>query len=96
MRRCLDELVTIYIVFRSPFIEDVTLKAYLARLAVNVEAYAFSTAPPPEPEAKASPPKELIYSDIIKNSNEPMVLRFEEEPNSHIYVIWKLDVFVCR
>lgn len=96
MHRRLDELVPIYIVFRTPPIEDSTLKAYLTRLAINVEAFAFSTAPPPEPETKAPPPKEVIYSGTIKDSNEPAILRFEDESSPHVYVIWKLEVFICK
>lgn len=82
--------------FRTPLIEDTTLKSYLARLAINLEAFAFSTAPPPEPETKAPPPKELIFSETIKASNEPAIVRHEEEGSPHIYVIWKVEVFICK
>ncbi|KAF2691326.1 hypothetical protein K458DRAFT_426663 [Lentithecium fluviatile CBS 122367] len=91
-----DELVPVYVVFRTPLIEETTLKSYLARLAINVEAFAFSTAPPPEQETKAPPPKELIFSETIKDSNEPIIIRHEEEGEPHTYVVWKMDVFICR
>lgn len=96
IHRYLDELVHVYVVFRTPLIDDVTLKAYLTRLAINLEAFAFSTAPPPEPEAKAPPPKELIYSDTIRDSNEPIIIRYEEESNPHTFVLWKVEVFISR
>jgi hypothetical protein len=63
-----------------------------------VEAVAFSTAPPPEPEAKAPPPKEVIFSETIKTSNEPVIVKVEDEGHSpaHIYVVWKLEAFICK
>ena len=98
MHRCVDELVPVYVVFRTPLIEDVTLKSYLARLAITLEVFAFSTAPQPEPEGKGPPPKELIFSDVIKDSNKPIIVRYEEEEEAgtHIYVAWKVEVFICK
>jgi len=77
-------------------VEDSTLKSYLARLAINVEAFAFSTAPLNEQEAKAPPPRELIYSQTIKDSNEPTIICHEEEGNPHIYVVWRIEIFICE
>ncbi|KAF2866716.1 TRAPP trafficking subunit Trs65-domain-containing protein [Massariosphaeria phaeospora] len=91
-----DELVDVYVVFRTPLIDDVTLKAYLSRLTITLETFAFSSAPAPEPEAKAVPPKELMISEAIKESNTPTIIRYEEDDHSHIYVVWKLEVAVCR
>ncbi|KAJ4354669.1 uncharacterized protein N0V89_006406 [Didymosphaeria variabile] len=92
----LDELVPVYIVFRTPLMEDATLKTYLSRLAVNVEAIAFSTAPPPESEAKGPPPKEVISSETITDAIEPVVVRHDEEGSPHIYVVWKLEIFISK
>lgn len=86
----------VYIIFRTPLIDDTTLKAYLARLAINVEVFAFSTAPPPEPEVKAPPPKEMIFSDTIQSSNEPVIVRHEEDGVPHTYVNWKIEVFISE
>ncbi|KAF1972883.1 hypothetical protein BU23DRAFT_641908 [Bimuria novae-zelandiae CBS 107.79] len=91
-----DELVPVYVVFRTPVMEDATLKAYLARLAINVEAIAFSTAPPPEAEAKGGPPKEVIASETIIDTTDPIIVRHEEDGLSHIYVVWKLETFISR
>ena len=76
--------------------EDATLKGYLARLAINVEAIAFSTAPPPEAEGKGSPPKEVIASGTITDANEPVIVRHDEEGSAHIYVVWKLETFISE
>jgi hypothetical protein len=86
MHRCLDELVPVYIVFRTPLIEDVVLKSYLARLAITLEAFAFGTVPH----------SELIFSGTIKDSNKPTIIRYEEESGPHIYITWKLEVFICK
>ena len=75
--------------------QDNTLRSYLARLAINLEAFAFSTAPPPDPETKPPPPKELIFSETIPISNEPTIIRHEESSNPHIYVVWRVQVFIC-
>lgn len=94
--RDIDELVPVYIVFRTPHVEEATLKSYLARLAINVEAFAFSTAPPQEQEAKGPPPKESIFSETVKDSVEPVIVHHESGGSEHIYVVWKLDTFICE
>ena len=94
MHRLLDELLAVYVVFRTPFLEDATLKAYLARLVVNVEAFAFSTTPLPEQDPKAGPLKELLYSGTIKHTDEPTIVNHGEGDAAHTYVIWKVDIFI--
>ena len=94
MRRCIDESLSVFVAFRTPLLGDELLNTYLARLLVNVEAYAFSTAPPPEDQAKTAPPKELIHSDTIKESNKPTIVRHGDEADSYTYVIWKVDIFI--
>ncbi|CAE7010899.1 hypothetical protein P3342_003316 [Pyrenophora teres f. teres] len=92
----LDELLAVYIVFRTPLLEDATLKSYLARLVVNVEAFAFSTTPLPEQDPKAGPLKELLYSGTIKDTDEPTIVNHGEGDAAHTYVIWKVDIFIAR
>lgn len=95
IHRPLDELLSIYVVFRTPLLEHDILKSYLTRLVVNVEAFAFSTAPVPESEPKTAP-KEIIYSSIIRDDNEPTIIRHGEGENAHTYIIWKVDVFIGK
>lgn len=96
IHRCIDEILPLYVVFRTPFIEEDTLKAYLARLAISLEAFVFGTAPPPEPGAKPPPPKEVVFSETIKDSNEPLIVRHKHDGGSHVYVFWKVEVFVGK
>ena len=94
MHRPLDELLAVYIVFRTPLLDDTILKSYLARLVVNVEAFAFSTTPLPENDPKAGPLKELLYSGTIKHTDEPTIVNHGEGDAAHTYVIWKVDIFI--
>lgn len=96
MHRCIDELVPVYVVFRTPLVEEVTLMSFLARLAITLEAFAFSTVPQSESESKGTPPKELIFSDTIKDSNKPTIVRYGEESSPHTYIAWRLEVFICQ
>lgn len=91
IHRLLDELLSVYIVFRTPLLEDTALKSYLDRLAVNLDVFAFGTAPGPDQEAK-SLPKELIHSETIKDSNEPTIVLHESDDATHAYVFWKIEV----
>jgi hypothetical protein len=92
--------VQVYVVFRTPSVDEVTLKAYLSRLAITLDVFAFSTAPPPEPEAKQPreppPPKEQIFSQTVKDTNEALILRPDENEASQVFVIWKLNVFISE
>jgi hypothetical protein len=92
----LDELLPVHVVLRTPLLEDVTLRSYLARLVLNVEAYVFSTAPPQEGEPKAGPTKELIYSSTIDETHQPAIVRHGDADEAHTYIIWKVEVFVSR
>lgn len=94
MHRRLDELLSIYVIFRTPLLDDGVLTSYLARLLVNVEAFAFGTGSSSEQEHK--PPKELIYSSTIKDNNRPSIIRHGRGTDAHTYVIWKVEVFICE
>lgn len=91
----LDELLPVYVVFRTPLLEDEALKSYLGRLAVNLDVFAFGTAPGPDQETKALP-KELIFSETIKDTNEPTIVLHENDHGKHAYVFWKVDVAIGK
>lgn len=92
-----DELIPIYIVLRTPLIQASTLKSYLSRLAINLESYAISTASNTDAgEAYVPPAKELLSSETIQDSYKPTVVSHENGPSPHVYVIWKVNVFICR
>ncbi|KAH5653689.1 hypothetical protein HBI51_061910 [Parastagonospora nodorum] len=92
----LDELLPVYIVFRTPILDDDTLQSYLARLVLNIEGFVFSTAPPPEGEQKAGPTKELIFAYTIKDTDKPTIARHGQGENAHTYIVWKVGAFINR
>ncbi|KAH7095717.1 TRAPP trafficking subunit Trs65-domain-containing protein [Paraphoma chrysanthemicola] len=92
----LDELLSVLVVFRTRLLEDDTLKSYLARLVVNLEVFAFSTAPPPEAEPKAGPTKELIHSCSIQETDAPIVVRHGKGDNAYSFVIWTVEAKIAR
>jgi hypothetical protein len=94
--RLIDELLPVFVVLRTPHIEESTLKSYLSRLAINLELYAVNTAPNPETETYTPPTKELLYAETLKGSYDPVVCIHENENNTHIYVIWKVEVFISN
>jgi hypothetical protein len=91
-----DELISVYVVFRTPLLDDATLQSYLARLVLNLEANAFSTAPPPEGEPKAGPTKEHIFSTTIKDTDVPIIVRHGHGDESHTFIFWKVEAFIAR
>ena len=96
IRRLVDELIPIYIVLRTPLIQASTLKSYLSRLAINLESYAISTASNTDAgEAYVPPAKELLSSEAIQDSYKPTVVSHKNGPSSRVYVIWKVNVFIC-
>lgn len=95
IHRHLDELLSVYVVFRTPLLEDTVLKSYLDRLSVSLDVFAFGTAPGPDQEAKALP-KELIYSATIKDTNEPTIVLHESDDTTHAYVFWKVEVVIGK
>jgi hypothetical protein len=92
----IDEQLSVYVVFRTPLLDDDTLRSYLARLMLNLEAFAFSTGPPPDGEPKAGPTKELIFSSTIKDTYQPTIVRHGAGNESQTYVIWKVEAFISR
>ena len=90
-------MVPVYIILKTPLVDKNTLKSYLTRLAISLETFAFSTAPNPESSEKsAPPPKELIFSETIKDPHQPLLIHSKHEPEASAYIVWKLNVFICK
>ncbi|KAF2761865.1 hypothetical protein EJ05DRAFT_496753 [Pseudovirgaria hyperparasitica] len=94
-----DEQVTVYVVLRTPYIEESLLKSYLSRLILTLECRVTSTAPPPKVQGEQVPPtKELLISETIKDSWEPLVIISKEHDlqkkgaSAHMHLIWKADI----
>jgi len=94
-----DETVNVYIVLQTPYFDERTLRSYLGRLVINLEAQVVNA--PSEPhEGPAG--QEIIYSGSVQNSEDPLIVvqgPDESEDSSgegHILVVWKLCAFLGR
>ena len=91
-----------YIVLRTPTVEEGDLKRYLSRLSLSLECHAVgqqlvkpsdSSQPPQAKEAK-----ELLVSETISVTDDPLIcateIQSEEETESvqYIYILWKVTV----
>jgi hypothetical protein len=92
----------VYVVLRTKALGESTLETYLSRLAITLEARAVGTllAKPTDGQSVAQPSQanELLFSEIIKNTEEPTILATEvqteddTEPSQFLYVFWKVEV----
>ncbi|KAI9728649.1 MAG: hypothetical protein M1828_002755 [Chrysothrix sp. TS-e1954] len=101
----LDEVLTIYALLRSPFVDEETSKAFLQRLHLTLETYAVGTAYGQEEnnEPGAAQTKDLIHTRVISvDENEPVIAvhsedeAAEEGPGRFIYALWRTDVHITR
>jgi hypothetical protein len=94
----LDESVHVYLVLKSPLVEEETLRSSLKRLVISLNAQIINSNAPDRDGPAAS---EVIYSRTVPETNEPVVIsdpntrpRGEDEP--YMYAFWKLPVFLAR
>jgi hypothetical protein len=95
----LDETVNVYIVLQTPYFDERTLRSYLGRLVINLEAQVVNA----QPENHEGPPgQETIYNGSVQDSEDPLMIvqgPDDTDPTSgedHILVVWKLAAFLVR
>jgi len=95
----LDETVTVYVVLQTPYFDERTLKSYLGRLVINLEARVVNS----QADNHEGPPgQETIYSGSVRDSEDPLiVVQGPDETNrasdeGHILVVWKMSAFLVR
>ena len=96
-RYVLDESLQIYIILRTPYQDEATLKSYLTRLAVNLEIQA-KGSPVRSPsgrdtsrETSPSRTEDTLWSGNIDTSEDPFIVVHEEEEHDStrtILAIW--------
>ncbi|KIW01311.1 uncharacterized protein PV09_07347 [Verruconis gallopava] len=99
----LDEEVPVHVVLRTRLLDEKTLEAFLARLAITLEARAYGTlhVKPGENE-KPSPVNELLFQGAIDQGEEPTICATEvqreghEGPIQYLYIFWKITVPISR
>jgi len=99
-----DELVPVYVVLRTPFIDENTLKSYLSRLAIHLETYATGIVLPPN--ARSDDPgvgyQELVHSETVTDSEEPFVVASDSQSDDdtaaqhYVHVVWKVLVTIGK
>ncbi|OJJ49670.1 hypothetical protein ASPZODRAFT_58307 [Penicilliopsis zonata CBS 506.65] len=93
-----DEFLPVRVVLRLSNCSEESLKFNLQRLKARVEVFAIDPAEPP-PE-NAPPTRDLIFSQVLSGSDDPLVVvnAFEdgERSGNHVYVIWNVEAFLRR
>lgn len=91
----------VHVVLRTKLLDEDVLEAYLARLAISLEARAYGTlySKPGETE-KPLPANELLYSGPIENVEEPTIcatevqLEGKDEAAQYVYIFWKTSISI--
>lgn len=95
----IDETVNVYVILQTPYFDENTLRSYLGRLVINLEAQVVNA----QPENYDGPPaQEVIYTGTVQDSEEPLIVvqgadetEGDAEPG-RIFVVWKLSAFLLR
>lgn len=90
---CLDETVPVRVVLRLSNCSEQSLREYLPRLDVRLEACVLNPA-------DAESPRDVIFAGAISAEEDPLVVVnvFEGEKGSgnHVYVVWKISAFLSK
>lgn len=96
-RYVIDESLRIYIILRTPYQDEATLKSYITRLAVNLEIQARGS-PLRSPgghdtprETSPSRTEDTLWSGNIDTSEDPFIIVQEEDEHDSgrtILAIW--------
>lgn len=84
---------------QTPYFDERTLRSYLGRLVINLEAQVVNG----QAETHEGPPgQEVIFNGSVQDNEEPLIIvqgpdDSEGKPGEgHILVIWKLSAFLLR
>ncbi|KAA8566935.1 hypothetical protein EYC84_010031 [Monilinia fructicola] len=92
-----DETINIYAVLQTPYFDERSLRSYLNRLIINVEAQVINAN---AEHQDSSAGRELIYKGSVQDTDEPLIVvqGSDEAANDdgHILLIWKLSAFLAR
>ncbi|QSZ28678.1 hypothetical protein DSL72_003178 [Monilinia vaccinii-corymbosi] len=92
-----DEIVNIYVVLQTPYFDERSLRSYLNRLMINVEAQVINAN---AEHQDSSAGRELIYKGSVQDTDEPLIVvqGSDESVNNDgcILLIWKLSAFLAR
>ncbi|PBP24639.1 hypothetical protein BUE80_DR004486 [Diplocarpon rosae] len=94
-----DELVNVFVVLQTPYFDERTLRSYLGRIVINLEAQVVNS----RLEGHDSPPgREVIYNRSIQDNEDPLIVvqgpdeADETASQGHILIVWKMSAFLVR
>ena len=92
-RHVVDESLRIYIILRTPYQDEATLKSYLTRLAVNLDIQARGS-PLRSPgghdtprETSPSRTEDTLWSGNVDTSEDPFIVVQEDEEHGSAHTI---------
>lgn len=101
----IDESLRIYIILRTPYQDEATLKSYLTRLAVYLEIKA-KGSPLKSPGGQDTPrdtspsrTEDTLWSGNIDTSEDPFIVVHEEEEHEStrtILAIWTTRALLSK
>ncbi|ROT36951.1 hypothetical protein SODALDRAFT_335168 [Sodiomyces alkalinus F11] len=100
-----DETVDVHLILRAPLLDEATLRSYLTRLHISLEAQVVNG----QSAGKDTPPaSDTIFEGVVEDTDDPFIVvnaaedsddeDGEDHPQQqpHIYAVWKLSVFLAR
>ncbi|CZT50302.1 uncharacterized protein RSE6_11259 [Rhynchosporium secalis] len=94
-----DETVNVYVVLQTPYFDERTLRSYLGRLVINLEAQVVNA----RIDGSTSPSgQEVIYNGSVMDSEDPLIVvqgPDETDPSAgegHILIVWRMSAFLIR
>lgn len=99
--RATDEHVSVYAVLSIPELKEETLRSWLPRITVTIEAHAV----PYQPTAALGneygpyhgPTRELLYAETLEDAGTPISIARgvgHSDQSECLYVAWRFDVFL--
>ena len=100
----IDESLRIYIILRTPYQDEATLKSYLTRLAVNLDIQARgsplrSPGGHDTPRETPSRTEDTLWTGNIDTSEDPFIVVQEEEEHDStrtILAIWTVKALLSE
>lgn len=103
-RHLTDESISICVVLRTPYFDEIQLNSYISRLAIRVEAHAFSSSSPSKEQegSKDQSPsqgRDIIWFSTVNTAEEPLIIvqqKDSQDENPHVYIVWKVSAYLSR
>lgn len=103
-RHLVDELISIYVVLRTPYSEERELQSFVSRLAIVVEAHAIGSSRTSDTqngpqEQPLSQNRDMIWSAAVDTAEEPLIIIQQNDVPSakpDMLVTWKLTALLSE